>query len=98
MEIIKDLWGDGLVGRSLLLFIVCAVILIPLSIYGSIEEAKQWSEFKSSHNCKIVGKEKGHLQTGVGPVMSGSGGVAVIITSTPDKVGYLCDDGVTYWR
>lgn len=27
-----------------------------------------------------------------------NGGVSVGIGSTPDKTGYQCNDGVTYWR
>lgn len=100
MELLRDMWDDGWMGRLLLALIVFLVLLIPAAIYGSIQEAKEWEAFSVAHNCKKVGHIKGDVQTGVGFGMTANGQVGTVITtsSTPDKNGWLCDDGVTYWR
>ena len=97
---IKDMWNDGLLGRSLLALMALVVVALPLAIYGSILEEREWQDFKISENCKIVGKQKGTTSTGVGYGMTTTGQMGTVITtsSTPDTVGWLCDDGVTYWR
>lgn len=65
-------------------------------IWLSIEEHKQWEEFKAAHACKIVAKVRGEVLTTVG---SDSKGNAIIgTTTTADKTGWLCDDGITYYR
>lgn len=74
-----------------------AVVLIALMVFAGFSynaEHKQWQAFSEAHHCKVVGQMSGDLL--VSPVVSSRGGVAV--TSTPDKTGWLCDDGVTYWR
>lgn len=100
MELLHDMWNDGWVGRLILALIVFLVLLIPAVIYGSIQEAKEWEAFSVANNCKKVGHMKGDVQTGVGFGMTASGQMGTVITtsSTPDKHGWLCDDGVTYWR
>jgi len=42
-----------------------------------------------------VGKQKGHVSTGY--VSTGNGG-DVVTTVSPDKTGWECNEGVTYWR
>jgi hypothetical protein len=48
----------------------------------------------------VVGRMSGSTQTGVGYGVTANGqfGTVVTTTSTPSKTGYLCNDGVTYWR
>lgn len=100
MELIKDMWDDGWTGRLILAFLIFVVLLIPAVIYGSVKEQEQWDAFATAHACKKVGEMSGSTQTGVGFGMTASGqmGTVVTTTSTPSKTGWLCDDGVTYWR
>ena len=67
-------------------------------VHFSIKEQKEWNAFKIAHNCEVIGKKKGQLQTTVMPISGGNGGTGVGMTVTPDTTGYLCDDGITYWR
>jgi len=99
-DFILDLWNGDLIERLLVLAIVLAVLLIPISIYAAIEEDREWQEFSAAHDCKVISKEKGHLSTGVGYGMAANGQFGAIVTtsSTPDKTAYSCNDGVTYWR
>lgn len=80
------------------LIFVLGVVLIVALIFGSYADQKEWEAFKSAHACEVVGKERGTVSTGVAPVIGGSGGVGVVMMSSPDKTGWLCDDGITYWR
>jgi hypothetical protein len=92
-EWLEDNWLAGLL---VLLVVACTGLLI----WAAVAEDIQWQKFSAAHQCKIVAREQGHLSTGVGFV-SGStnnSGVVVTTTSTPAKVAYACDDGVTYWR
>ena len=82
-----------------IVFLIGAIIIVGLLlVFFGIKGSNEWKVFAKEHNCKIVGRIAGSTQTGVGPVMGNSGGIAVIITPVPGKTGYLCDDGVTYWR
>lgn len=98
LGMIADMWDDGWVGRALLFLMTILVLSIPAAIYSSVQEAERWALFKAEHDCKVVGRERGHTSTGVAPIVGGSGGVGVVVVNTPDKTGWLCDDGVTYWR
>lgn len=98
--IMSDMWDDGVIGKLLLALIVLCVISIPFGIYTPIQEQKEWEKFYVEHNCKKVGHMRGDTQigTGVGVTANGNVGTVITTTSTPDKDGYACDDGVTYWR
>lgn len=72
------------------------IAIISAGFYIAVKDQQQWEAFSAQHNCKVVGRMSGDVHTGmaIGP----NGQMQTVITSTPDKVGYLCDDGVTYWR
>jgi hypothetical protein len=92
---LRDLWDDGWVGRSILFG--TPVILVLMAV-GIIADAKQWDAFRKAHDCRIVGKMRGDVVTTVAPIIGGNGGVAIGTSVTPDKTGWACNDGVTYWR
>lgn len=100
MELIKEMWNDGWSGRLMLAFLVFVVLLIPAAIYGSVKEAEEWEAFSAAHACKKVGYMSGSTQTGVGFGVTGGGQMGSVVTtsSAPSRTGWLCDDGVTYWR
>lgn len=83
-----------MIGGMKLTFLMVAVIglLIGFAIKSSLAERSAWEEFASKHNCRVVGNQKGAAQMGI----SSSGSVVTVFEA--DKVGFLCDDGVTYWR
>ncbi len=64
------------------------------------KEQVKWDSFFVEHNCKQVGFVEGGVQAVLAPVVGTNGyvhtGLATVVT--PDKTGYYCDDGVTYWR
>lgn len=80
------------------LFVIFGGALVATGIYLSAQEEQEWRAFKETHHCKVVGRSKGDLVTTVAPVIGGNEGVMVGISAMPDKTGWLCDDGVTYWR
>jgi hypothetical protein len=100
VDMLRDMWEDGWVGRSILALLILMVALIPLGIWAAVEEQKEWETFSAAHECKVVGRMSGSTQTGVGYGVTANGqfGTVVTTTSTPSKTGYLCNDGVTYWR
>jgi hypothetical protein len=94
--VIAYLWRDGWVGRTTLGLVVLCVAAVPLMVWLGLREAEQWKAFAAAHECKVVGRMSGDVLTGFG---GSAGGQAVVTTSTtPSKTGYLCNDGVTYWR
>lgn len=93
---IKEIWHDGLFGKAVLILLTLIIISIPWSIYSSIVESIRWNEFKEIHNCKTVGHIDSKTNFGVG--ITGGGQMATVITDDPAMNGYLCDDGVTYWK
>ena len=77
---------------------VLAIALMASAMWANYTpQPDEWAAFKDAHNCKVVAKADGHSNNGVGFTTRGS--VAVIASDyTPNKIGYLCDDGVTYWK
>lgn len=100
VDILRDMWDDGLVVRSMLALLILVGTLISLGIWAAVEEQKEWEVFAATHECKVVGHMSGSTQTGVGYGMTANRqfGTMVTTTSTPSKTGYLCNDGMTYWR
>lgn len=75
-------------------FLVAAVVVLAVGI--ALAESRKWEAFKVAHECRVVGQMSGSVTTGVG--IAASGQIATVIGSTPGKTGWLCNDGVTYWR
>lgn len=100
MGLIKELWDEGWPGRTILTLSFLVVLLVSSMIYGLIKEDEAWAAFSVAHSCKKVGEVKDSIQTGVGIGMTASGQMGTVVTtsSTPSKTGWLCDDGITYWR
>lgn len=92
LDAIDDLFPGGL----LALLIVGAVALLALLAYAGIQESRAWEAFKVEHKCKVVAHVKGH--TDLAPGFSSNGSVTFTTISTPDKTGWACDDGITYYR
>lgn len=61
-----------------------------------VHESHEWERFSAAHACKVVAHVRGDVFNTVG--VDAKGNVSVGIGSTPDKTGWLCDDGVTYYR
>lgn len=79
------------------LFVVSLIIgLVVLAFVADHYGAKRWAAFSAAHHCKLVSHMDGN--TLVMPVVNANGGVSVASTYVPGKDGYLCDDGVTYYR
>lgn len=95
---VRELWNDGWLGRTIIAIFLVAIAFVPLTIWAAIEDANQWSAFKEAHRCKMVGRMNATVAISTAPVIGGNGGVAVGTTYVPEKTGWLCDDGVTYWR
>lgn len=73
-----------------------ALAMIGALVALLVWESNQWQEFKVAHNCKAVSHIKGDvfITTSINP----QGQVIPGVSSTPDKTGWLCDDGITYFR
>lgn len=84
--------------RFILLLIVFLVAFFPLMIYGIIQDHKEWAVFREKHNCKVVSRISGNTVTGFSTGNGGRGGSDITTTYIPDKIGWQCDDGVTYYR
>lgn len=72
------------------------VILVSIAMIGCfylmLIEAEKWEEFKVEHKCKVVAHIRGSTSTG----FSSSGNIVTV--QEADKTGWLCNDGVTYYR
>ena len=73
-------------------FFVALALWGALTIWAVIADSNEWEEFRNAHHCKIVSMESSSTALGV----SGSGNAVVM--SVPGKTGWLCDDGITYYR
>jgi hypothetical protein len=78
---------------SLELLVIAVIVVVCFGVLAiAIAEAKQWSAFKQERNCKVVAKINGDVFTAFG-----TDGKATV-GSTSGKTGWLCDDGITYYR
>lgn len=78
-------------------FVIAAIVaLFSFFIYAMIAENNAWQAFKIAHECKQIGHMKGDIFNTVG--VGANGQVSVGIGSTPDKTGWSCNNGMTYWR
>lgn len=62
------------------------LLLIGLLLLCGCKENEEWEKFKEQHHCKIVA----HIDS------TFSYGRGVVINSPQD--GWLCDDGITYFK
>lgn len=76
-------------------FALIALFYVVL-VYVMLADQSEWQAFAEKHSCKIVARVRGDTLSTVG--FDAKGQVVMGVTQTPDKVGYLCDDGVTYYR
>ncbi|OAT35738.1 hypothetical protein M988_4435 [Hafnia paralvei ATCC 29927] len=89
--------SDGFISCAMPFITIIGVgFFFVLIVVYAVNESKEWDDFKQQHNCKVVQKVQGDINTGVG--ITASGKMGVIITPESDKTAYYCDDGVTYWR
>ena len=76
------------------IFVITGLAVIGLIITLAVKDAADWSEFKETHDCKIVSKTSSSTGFGVGV----GSGVGSAIVTMQGKTGWLCDDGVVYNR
>lgn len=76
--------------------IAVCVALIGLSIWLVIESERQWKQFAAEHQCRVIAKISGDTINTMS--FDSKGNPVVGIATTPDKTGWLCNDGITYYR
>lgn len=85
-------FASGLVGIAVLVGVVSVLVALVLASYQKEQEWRDWA----TEHCKVIEKREGATTTGVGVSLKGQAGV--FIGGEPDQTGYLCDDGITYWK
>lgn len=91
-----DWWADYWPPVAL---VVVLAALLTVAVWSEMESARQWEDFKQAHDCRLVGHMEGRAVPGVGVGMADKGATVVSTTTfEPDREGWLCSDGVTYWR
>jgi hypothetical protein len=97
---ISDMWNDGWLGRGVLLIFAIVALAIPALLVLEIAENREWERYSEAHACKVVAKVSGSTGTGIGTTVGSGGkvGVGPVVVSVAGKTGWLCDDGITYWR
>lgn len=79
--------------RMLTVLGIVAAIVFSMVIYLQKQDAKKWDAYASSHHCIAKGIKASQVGTGIGPNLSGDGGVTVVTTTTPEQTIYVCDGG-----
>jgi hypothetical protein len=80
------------------LIIVTGLLLAAFSgiIALAVAESEEWEKFSTAHNCHKVAHISGSVMPTFG--ISSSGQVVSGTTIESDKTGFLCDNGITYYR
>ncbi len=72
------------------------ILLLVGMIAAAVRDDLKWEAFKQANNCKVVSKISGDV---FNTFAIGSNGSPVVgIGATPDKTGWACADGITYYR
>ena len=82
-------WIEGLIATGI-------VVVLGLLIVVAYKEDEQWIAFSAAHDCKKVAHIKGEVFNTFGS--DSKGNMTVGIGTTSSKTGWLCNDGVTYYR
>jgi hypothetical protein len=90
---IQDNWAETLFVAAMC---ACGITFVVFVVREAGKEQAEWEVFRAEHSCRVVAKIPGEVLTGVG--ISASGSTVVTTTSTASRTGWLCDDGVTYYR
>lgn len=85
-------FASGLAGIVLLGGVISVLVVLVLA---SEQKEQEWRDWATEH-CKVIEKREGATTTGVGVSLKGQAGV--FIGGEPDQTGYLCDDGIAYWK
>jgi hypothetical protein len=93
---LSDLFPSILAG----LMVVGVIGALILVVIGARREHRRWEAFAKEHECRIVERRKGDVDTTVAPIVGNNSSVsfATGLTFEDDKTAYLCNDGVKYWR
>ena len=83
-------------GVGIALLAAAIVLLIGGAGYAIYQDEKDWVKFANAHSCVKVGETSSSVATGWGVTTNGSMGM--VTTYQAGKIGYKCDDGVTYWK
>jgi hypothetical protein len=78
---------------------VCLGIVIAITVtmvWMAYASRERWKAFSTEHHCRKVGEMSPDVSTGIG--ITPTGQVGQVVTVDAGKNGYLCDDGITYWR
>lgn len=91
--------GLGWTERITIAFLLLIITALPFAAHKIIKQKRAWQAWASEH-CEIIGHMEGDtdIQTGLAMTIDGKLGTAVTTSQPPDKTGYKCDDGMTYWR
>lgn len=92
-------WRDGWLMDRLDKQIAALTVIVlggtAFLIYAAIAENRQWKAFAEAHNCKLVSVDHGDV---IPTMVVANGQVITGVSSTSTKKGWLCDDGITYYR
>lgn len=83
-------------GPILIMLVVLIIVMLIFAIWASVKEVREWAVFKVEHDCKIVANIKGDVFNTINTNANGT--VSIGVGITPDKTGWLCNDGITYYR
>lgn len=81
-------------GQTLIAAGICAALA--LAAWLAIQESERWNEFKIEHHCRVVSHISSSMFNTFG--IDSKGNPVIGIGSTPEKTGWLCDDGVIYYK
>lgn len=79
-----------------ILFLLIVVGLVYWAFASDKEEREEWRRFSADHHCRVTSKIDGQVFSTFS--VGSDGKPAVGIGSTGEQYGWVCDDGITYFR
>jgi hypothetical protein len=93
---LRDIWDERGPQIVVVAVVVLVVGLVGLWLKLAIDDDRRWEQFKLTHKCKVVSYQSSSSSVGYGTTSDGKSGT--VIVTEPSRTGWLCDDGITYYR
>lgn len=76
--------------------VLVVAVVVAAACVAAYFKSQRWRAFAAEHECQAVGKMAGDVTPTVGFDAKGWPMAGVAFES--DRVGWKCNDGITYWR
>lgn len=76
--------------------LIVALLVAVTFVAANDNSKEEWERFKADRQCRVVAHVRGQSMPTFG--VYANGGLVTGVTATGNQTGWLCNDGITYYR